>query len=662
VVATNWQRAAACSLLLGPVLPAQAPKGLALVVAIADYRDSGADVAPLLGCVHDARRVQRLLIDRFGFAADDVLMLLDERATHAAVVRAFHEHLIARAGPETAVVFWFSGHGSRSKDASGRETSKGAEVDTGAYDNSLIAYDSRQQGRKGNYDVTDDELFSLLRAVAAKTPQVLVVTDCCHSAGATRGNGSQGRQAATGEQELDQSMLTTFWPADVPFHDDDDDVRAEQPNWVHIAACAEDQQAGELKVGGVHYGTLTWFLTSAMAELPRGTSWRMLGEQVRARVAGQGNRAYQTVTWEGRIDREVFGGNYVAPAPGFGVDREGAELFVAAGRVHGFGDAAEFAIVGLDGRDYGTAIAAQMRGTWCMLPAPAAVLAAAPGTALRAMPRGQIGGRAPLRIRLGECVDASLLANCPWAEAAPAGDYALVRQDGRLLLQDAAGQRIRPVPVDPAKAQLELFREYGFRSLWEAVALRSALPLRLTASPADAATTALGSKKLLPLAEVLPAKEGTPRAQVKAPALTATDGGGLLTLTVTNAHAEALYVAVLSLQENREVNVIWPRPGETDNLLRPGAARSIPLLVGPTSDWQRERPMLDRYVAIATYEHADFTPFTSAAPEWQPTRGKEPAWPPFLLSAMSGTAKRGGGERAVSWGVAWFELELLPVR
>jgi hypothetical protein len=148
-----------------------------------------------------------------------------------------------------------------------------------------------------------------------------------------------------------------------------------------------------------------------------------------------------------------------------------------------------------------------------------------------------------------------------------------------------------------------------------------------------------------------------PRARVTAPALASDSGGGLLTLCVQNTSTGPLFVTVLSLQENREVNVVWPSKNERDALLRPGQEQRIPVLVGPSASWRRGRPMVDRYLAIGTASRADFSDFTSAAAEWQQKRGS-PQLPAFLDAAFAGSRTRGGGDDV--WGLAWLDLELLP--
>src|SRR5439155_22511304 len=143
-----------------PEEPAPA-KEIALIVGIDEYAPgTPASFAHLAGCVRDVRLVEKLLEERFGFAPADVTVLTNAEATHQGIVESFDRRLIARAGAVTEVVFWYSGHGSRTPDVSGKA---GAEMD--GKDETLVAYDSRTNGADGARDVSDDELRSLLLAL-----------------------------------------------------------------------------------------------------------------------------------------------------------------------------------------------------------------------------------------------------------------------------------------------------------------------------------------------------------------------------------------------------------------------------------------------------------------------------------------------------------------
>ncbi len=352
-----WQDGDLVGAVVAPP-PSPTARNAALLVGIDRYAPAadGPRCADLGGPRNDVARVQRTLQERFGFAAADIHVLTGAEATHANVVRAFHEHLIRGATAESRVVFWFSGHGSRVPDASGRDR---AVRDADPFDDTLLLYDSRSVASHGGFDFTDDELASLLAAVPAQ--DVLVVTDCCHSGGVLRGGSEPGtREAGIGTEPLDRKRVESFWPADVPLLDDD--AHGELPAVVHVAACGSEEQAGEIATPAGTFGTLTWFLTNTLQEIDTAASWELVGARVRARVSGHGTRPGQRVAVLGDVGRAIFGGRGRPVAPGYLVDRYGASgLLLAAGAIQGFAEGAEVRLVDLDGRELGTAVAENVR-------------------------------------------------------------------------------------------------------------------------------------------------------------------------------------------------------------------------------------------------------------------------------------------------------------
>jgi hypothetical protein len=562
------------------------------------------------------------------------------------------------------VVFWYSGHGSRTLDLAGVESSKTEQAGDGAFDNTLLAYDSREQDLDGSYDLIDDELYSLLRALVQRTDQVLVVTDCCHSQGAVRGAAAAPgvRTAVAGRHPFAKSAVQAFWPADVPLLDDDAPDPLHFP-YVHVAACGEQQEAGELKVGGTTYGTLSWFLGTALEEVEPGTSWRELLERVRARVAGCGTRPDQIVIGSGELDRPVFGSDMTPPPAGFRVDQGLDELRIDAGRVHGLADGAVFDLVDLsDGTRYGNARAAFVASAWCIAVWSDGEPAGVRGRALRALPHAEALRFQPLRVWLGDAFDAEALRGFPWAVASErnAADVLLQRGATGDELLDLHGRRLRPVPDGAAAMRQALFREYTFRGSWESVGTRGALPIVLTVEAPDGPTRELAERLNTPLATVVMLGAHTNAAQVQALPMTATAGGSLVTLCARNDTEQDLHLTILSISEDRAVNIVWPRRNESERLVRRGEVVRLPVLVGPAADWGEPRPMVDRYLAFATVDAADFTAFSSAAPVWSASRGGAPVVPPFLACLLVPAATRGGPAPAADFGLGWCDLLLVP--
>ena len=83
---------------------------LALLVGINQYPGIG-----LNGCITDVELQRELLIYRFGFLPQDILILKDAEATRTQIETAYEEHLVAQAKAGDVVVFHFSGYGSQVK-------------------------------------------------------------------------------------------------------------------------------------------------------------------------------------------------------------------------------------------------------------------------------------------------------------------------------------------------------------------------------------------------------------------------------------------------------------------------------------------------------------------------------------------------------------------
>jgi hypothetical protein len=430
---------------------------------------------------------------------------------------------------------------------------------------------------------------------------------------------------------------------------------------VHVAACESSQEAGEYEAPSGWHGTLTWFLCEVLTEVPADTSWRAAVEIVRARIAGLGTRGSQFVHVVGDDRRAVFGGRGRPVPAGYTVCRDArGELRLGAGRIHGLREGTELRLVDADARERGRATVRRVQVSSCAAEVTGGALP--PGEALWAIPQSRLEGRAPLLLAL-QGVDAEWLAQSPWAAVAvggDAGDGTLARRDGRIALLDRDGTWLRDCAAAPAALQEALFREYCYRSLWQGVARPGTLGLAVDVGPATAEECLLPDQSAVPAARLAAASPGTgARVRVAAPALLPKSGGGMLAITVRNTGDQGVYVALLSVQEDRAVTLLLG--GDPNNFVQPGATVRRRVLVGPSPKWDRPRPMVDRYVAIATPRYCDFRPFESEAPIEQTaektvaTRGASGELPPFLQTALHGSTTRGD---APVWGIAWIDLEL----
>lgn len=155
----------------------------ALIIGINKYANLGQDTQ-LTASVNDARLVERLAIDQWGFKPEQIMLLLDEQATADAIRTQLASWLVNGTAPGDRAFFYYSGHGYFVPDTDGDEPD--------GKDETLVASDVKQtQGGFVNM-VTDDEVREQLDKL--KDRSVMVIADSCHSGTITRALDPQRRQ------------------------------------------------------------------------------------------------------------------------------------------------------------------------------------------------------------------------------------------------------------------------------------------------------------------------------------------------------------------------------------------------------------------------------------------------------------------------------------
>jgi len=132
-----------------------------VIVGIADYLA----VTDLNYTDDDAEDFRQMLLDKGGFEADNIKLLLDSQATKFNIYDAITGWLDAREEANDLVIFFFSGHGGQLVDYNGDESD--------GYDEYLFPYDE--------YLIQDDELDMWLDNLDSN--QVVVIVDSCYSGG-----------------------------------------------------------------------------------------------------------------------------------------------------------------------------------------------------------------------------------------------------------------------------------------------------------------------------------------------------------------------------------------------------------------------------------------------------------------------------------------------
>jgi hypothetical protein len=679
------------------------PRHLALLIGIDDYASGQEETAPtpLRGAKSDVERARRILIDRFKFEDADIQVLFDKRATHEAIVRAIHDGLIERAGPETEVLLWFSGHGSRCPDAHPE-----LSLEPGGLDSTLLAYDSRSGEEEGGFDVTDDEIYSLLRVLCTKTVRVTFVADACHSGGVTRGTaGAAIRYATDLANPLDWKRVEPFWPKDVPFLDDDRPERIERLRCVLLAACTHDEGAHEYvqHASGrtLTEGAFSHVLLEELDRLQPSTTYEQLIRRVGLRL-GSLYRDQQPVA-EGEIDRLVFSNRFDPPPAGFpAVVSPGSwPVRIEAGALHLLRTGSTFRITDLLGKELGRArvsrtdpvsAEAEWIGTPPRVTEP---------TAARAIELERPRGLDPIRMSVDDGDD---LVESVAATLTKRGEPAIevvrgTSQDVALSLQRRKDGPVRLVtapegvelwsssapqdPADASKLSAILADEERFRGLLALAQLPGPIPVSVDVREVDASDESRLPKghraaRLLPAARASSftgsgaRKEvcGTRRVQVDRDGKNG-DGKNVLNLFVRVGGAvdgKPVFISVLCVSEDRSISLLHPSPGARDNEVAPGAELRVPIAVFETPEVPGLRRVpIDRILVIATDRFTDFSPLVRdgrlrrAAELRTVARGGE-EMPDLLSDLLMPLVTRGSTPTANtrgSFGVAALDLEVV---
>lgn len=278
------------------------PQRRALLVGVADYPQPENCLA---GPVNDVFLMSSLL-QEMGFPADNIRVVLNERATAAGIRERLRWLLGEARGGDTLFLF-FAGHGAQIPSY-GRD----AEVDR--VDECLVPYDF--DWRSGNA-ITDDEFCALYGQLPYEA-QFTVVLDCCHSGGMARSGGARVRGLAppddvrhrcvrwdkatqmwlprasllkAGERRVEgylgrrgdrKAMLgesgavqrmgrgTSLWTEKRSFRRTTDAFGHRGPYMpIVLEACDESEFAYEYRHGAVSYGAFTYSLCEAVRDVMR---------------------------------------------------------------------------------------------------------------------------------------------------------------------------------------------------------------------------------------------------------------------------------------------------------------------------------------------------------------------------------------------------------
>lgn len=127
----------------------------------------------LKGCINDAKCMKYLLVNKFNFPQDSILMLTEEetdpyRLPTKQNLRMALFWLVQGCQPGDSLLFHYSGHGSRQRNYNGEE------ID--GYDETLCPLDFEAQGM-----IVDDEINATIVRPLPPGVKLHAIIDACHS-------------------------------------------------------------------------------------------------------------------------------------------------------------------------------------------------------------------------------------------------------------------------------------------------------------------------------------------------------------------------------------------------------------------------------------------------------------------------------------------------
>lgn len=201
------------------------------------------------GVPYDIQRMNSLLTEDFGIPQQNVIQLVDARASRQNVIDGFRNHL-AQAGPNGAVFFYYTGHGANvPSDVAVQDEEDGVDDAIALTDGQLLI---------------DDEIAILIDELRAE--RRLVVFDACHS-------GTGSRLAANVRVRALDSELTSWLRAPSSFVSSRGSGSPSVQPGDHVFFGSSREIESSLDVSGYTPmgnpgGVFTWHFIEAVRALP----------------------------------------------------------------------------------------------------------------------------------------------------------------------------------------------------------------------------------------------------------------------------------------------------------------------------------------------------------------------------------------------------------
>lgn len=343
----------------------------------------GGSYPSLGGCVRDINHVQDFLLQNIQISKDNIIKLTSSRndlgngpleipeklPTYNNIVKAF-ETITEKANKGNQIYVHYSGHGGRTITTIPKI--KGPN----GLDEALVPTDI---GNTSIPYLRDTEMAVIIKRMLEKKLIITMVLDCCHSGGATKGNGGA---ATRGIDIIDTTLrpqesavsslqdIENTWKSfsnlsyDIPdqYNNSSNSVTKniqvasgggycwlpQINNYVLLAACRPSESAYEYAFeGNERNGALTYWLLKSLSQLDKGITFKHIHDRIIAKIHSQFPQ--QTPMLQGDGNRQIFGNNYIKTVYAVNVLRvdennNNTRILLNAGQVHGIRKHVKFAI------------------------------------------------------------------------------------------------------------------------------------------------------------------------------------------------------------------------------------------------------------------------------------------------------------------------------
>jgi len=566
------------------------PTKLALLIGIDDYEYKDR-VSPLQGSINDVEDMKQVLIGKFEFLPENVMVLENSQATHAGIIDAIKSHLIARAHAGDIVLLHYSGHGS--------EMPSGGANRISGLEQTIVPYDSRDPEGKV-FDIGGAELHPLLVELAQKTKNVTFILDSCHSGTLVRGARVRSIPADTRIPPAQSSDATRDLRGIGTGKED------AIPKFVAISAATSRESAFEHFAEGKDHGALTYFLTRQLRSAKAGATYRDVMDSVIGNVTA--NYPAQHPSLEGaEADQFVFGDGsslsraYVTASPSL---LDSHRVTIGAGQVQGATVGSTYDVYPAGSKKFAppenVVAKVQLVSVGAFSSEAALISGVKPAPASRAVERAHQYGTSRMRVLLDGAEQSTALQaiaqqlkaipNIEVVDKAALCNLQLKEDAGKIHILAADSTTLStPVSATDTEATNKVVAKVRAWMKWFGV-----LSIRNAHPDIELQFTLQGSETRDPMARI-----GRPDMGVKE--------GETVVATLKNDSERDVYVSILDLSSDGSISVVYPVEQGLQAVLKPGSklTRSLTTFVP-----KGRRFVTDILKVFGSYKPIDLSPLT----------------------------------------------------